>query len=414
MRSTNRRGANLQSVKWQNRAAVLETLWRLQPLSRKDLAGHTRLTAATLTNIVAELIEAGIVREIGYGEQTVGRRPMMLSFIDTSHTLIGVNLSRTELSIALFDMMLCVQYLLVRPVTTRIGSAADTLIHLIRQAIDESGIDPEHILAIGISSPGPLSVEEGVIYAPPHFSEWSHLPLGKLTKDAFNLPVWLENDANANALAEHWMGAGRAYNSFIYIENHSGLGSGIMLDGRLFTGSAGVASELGHTSIDRHGPRCPCGNYGCVELYSSGPAIIRQVQDAHAAGAGTLLTDVAGPDLAALTFDQVIDAALEGDALALDVLHDASRALVLGLVNAINLIDPEAVIVGHKLNRAGDIALGPLRDVIQQQAIPQAAARLNIVLSELPEPVGVTGAACRALSGLLQNPALILQAVLPD
>ncbi len=414
MRSTNRRGANLQSVKWQNRAAVLETLWRMQPVSRKDLAAHTRLTAATLTNIVAELLNAGIVHEIGYGEQTVGRRPMMLSFTDTSHFLIGVNISRTDLSIALFDMMLHVQNLLVCPVTTRLGSsAADTLIHLIRQTIVESGIDLARILAIGITSPGPLSVEEGVIFAPPDFGEWSHLPLGKLVKQAFNLPVWLENDANANALAEHWMGAGRPYNNFVYVENHSGLGSGIILDGRLFTGS-GIASELGHTSIDRNGPRCPCGNYGCVELYSSGPAIIRQVQEAHAAGADTMLTTAAGPRLAGLTFDHVIEAAQQGDPLACDVLRDASRALGLGLVNAINLIDPEAIIVGHKLKAAGEIALGPLREVIQQQAVPQAAARLNVVPGELPEPAAVTGAACRALSGLLQNPALMLQALLPD
>jgi predicted NBD/HSP70 family sugar kinase len=405
------RGANLQSVKWQNRAVVLETLWRYQPLSRKDLAQRTRLTAATLTNIVSELIDAGIVQEVGLGEQKLGRRPMMLTF--TAHYyLIGVNLSRTDLSIALFDIMLHAQYRLECPITTRIGGgAAETLIHLIRRAITESGVDPGRIVAIGISSPGPLSVEEGVIYAPPSFSEWSNLPLVKLTEQAFNLPVWLENDANANALAEHWLGAGRSFNNFIYVENHSGVGSGIILEGRLFTGSAGVASELGHTSIDRHGPRCPCGNYGCVELYSSGPAVVANLRQRHASGDPTVLAETTGDDLCSLTVDQVILAALYGDRLAIEVVQEASRALALGLVNAINLIDPEAVIIGHKFSRLGEICLGPVREIIQQQAWPRVAARMNILASGIPEPVAVTGAACRVLSGLLQDPSLLMRNV---
>lgn len=403
-----RQGSNLQRVKWQNRAAVLQTLWRYQPLSRKDLADRTRLTPATLTNIIANYLATGVLREIGLGEQTVGRRPMMLSFVPEYGHIVGVNLSRQRLRIAIFDMRLRIHCTNDWPIDTRIaGDAADTLIALVRQVIAESGIDLRQIRAIGISSPGPLSVAEGVIYAPPDFDEWSNLPLGKRVQQAFDLPVWLENDSNANALAEQWIGAGQTVNSFIYVENHTGVGSGIILNGRLFTGSAGIASELGHTSIDRNGPRCPCGNYGCVELYSSGSAIVQQIRDAHRTGTPTALTQVAGPTLASLTFDHVLDAARHGDALAVKVLRDASRAVGLGLVNAINLIDPEAVIIGHKLNKAPEICLPVIREVIRQQAVPQAAARLNVLSSALSEPIDVTGAACRALSGLLQRPTLL-------
>lgn len=404
-----RQGSNLQHVKWQNRAAVLQTLWRYQPLSRKDLADRTHLTPATLTNIIADYLATGLLQEIGLGEQTVGRRPMMLSFVPEYGTIVGVNLSRQRLRIALFDLRLRMLQLNDWPIDTRIagGDAADTLIALLRQVIDESGAGPGAIRAIGISSPGPLSMAEGVIYAPPHFDEWSNLPLGQRVQQAFELPVWLENDSNANALAEQWIGAGQTFNDFIYVENHTGVGSGIILNGRLFTGSAGIASELGHTSIDRHGPRCQCGNYGCVELYSSGTAIVQQTRARHAAGRDTALTATAGPDLTLVSFDHILDAARAGDALAIDVLRDASRAVGLGLVNAINLIDPEAVIIGHKLNKVPDICLPVINDVIQEQTIPQAAARLNVLSSALSEPIDVTGAACRALSGLLQRPELL-------
>jgi N-acetylglucosamine repressor len=403
-----RHGTNLQSVKWQNRAAVLETLWRSQPISRKDLAARTHLTPATLTNIVAELRDAGIVQEVGLGEQTLGRRPMMLTFVPERYYLLGVNLSRTDLSIAVFDMRLRPQHLDVHPITTRVGSAVETLEHLIRYAISTCDVDPQRIVAIGISSPGPLSERDGVIFAPPQFDEWRDLPLGRVIRERFELPTWLENDANANALAEHLIGAGKDLRSFIYIEVHSGVGAGIILDGQLFTGSAGVAAELGHTSIDRNGPRCPCGNYGCVELYASGPAIVAQARAWHAAGQATMLTGPAGDNLCDLTLEQIISAAQDGDALACATLDEASRALGYGLVNAINLFDPQAVIIGHKLNQAGAVVLDPIRDVIRAQAIPQAAARERVLASTIPEPVAVTGAACRALSGILRHPNLLL------
>jgi glucokinase len=178
------------------------------------------------------------------------------------------------------------------------------------------------------------------------------------------------------------------------------------LNGRLYTGYTGVAGELGHTSIDFQGPRCACGNRGCVELYSSGPAIVRRVQQAYAGATNGIWAENGLTDL---TFDQVILAAKDGDRVCIAALQDAARALAQSLVNVINLIDPEAIIIGYKLNEAGEICLDPIREVIHQQAIPQAAAHGAILTSELQSPVGVTGAACRALSGLLQNPALLLE-----
>jgi glucokinase-like ROK family protein len=389
---------------------VLETLWRNQPISRKDLAEHTHLTAATLTNIIAEFIALGIVQEIGPGESGLGRRPTLLTFVSNSAYLVGVNLSRTDLSVGVFNIALECLHLISKPITIQASeSAPEMLYNLIRTGIEQSQIDPQRLSGIGISAPGPHGMKDGIVFSYPRFGEWSNLPLGKLMAEAFSLPVWLENDANANALAEHWLGAGRRYDNFVYIENHSGLGAGIVLHGQLFTGSQGVAGELGHTSIDRHGPRCECGNYGCVELYTSGAAIVKYVRQAVVAGQSTSLIQTVGSTLDTLTFDHVIDAALEGDALAVDAIQTASRALGFGLVNMINLIDPDAVIIGHKISRAGEICMRPIREIVQQQAFPQAAARLNVILSEVKEPVGVTGAACRALSGILEEPGLLLQ-----
>lgn len=404
------KGANLQSVKWQNRAVVLETLWRHQPIARKDLAARTQLTAATLTNIIAEFVDTGIVHEIGPGEPGRGRRPTLLTFVADSAYVVGLNLSRTDISVGVFDIGLDCHHLITRPATIATSSSlAETLIDLVHLAIDQSQIDPDRIAGIGISAMGPLSAKDGIIFSPPTFSQWSNVPLGTLMSDTFDRPVWLENDANADALAEHWLGAGKPYNNFIYVESHSGLGAGIILNGRLFTGSNGIAGELGHTSIDRNGPRCDCGNFGCVELYSSGPAIIRRVREEFKAGKPTQLTLCAGNDLERLTFDQIIQAAQDSDPLAVDVIQEASHALGLGLVNAVNLIDPEAVIIGHRLNRTGDICLAPIREVIQAQAFPQAATNLIILAGDLTESVGVTGAACCALNGVFQQPYIWLE-----
>jgi predicted NBD/HSP70 family sugar kinase len=144
-------------------------------------------------------------------------------------------------------------------------------------------------------------------------------------------------------------------------------------------------------------------------MYASGPAIVERVRQAHAAGRPTLLTDWLGDALDGLTFDHVIEASYQDDRLSIEMLCEACRALGQGLVNAVNLVDPEAIVLGHKLHRFRDDCLESLREVVRQQAIPQAAARLNIVVTQLPEPAAVTGAACRALSGLLQDPHLLLE-----
>lgn len=410
-----RRGTNLEAVKWQNRAAVLETLWRFQPISRKELADRTELTPATLTNIISEFITAGMVYELGPGESGRGRRPTMLAFISNSAYLVGINLSRDELNVGVFNLALENLHLNTRPITLAEGpNGADMVLGLIRLTIKQSKVDPARIMGVGISAPGPQSMQDGVVFSFPKFGAWSNLPLGRQITEVFGLPAWVENDANANALAEHWLGAGQSYDNFIYVESHSGVGSGIIFNGRLFSGSTGSAGELGHTSVDRNGPRCNCGNYGCVELYSSGPAVVAYVQQAVRDGRETTLIRRIGSQLTHLTFDQVIQAAQDGDGLAVEAIQNASRILALGLVNSINLINPEAVIIGHKFTRAGEISLAPIREVIQQQAFPQATARLDIVLSELREPVGVTGAACCALSGMLQSPNLLINTATLD
>ncbi len=404
-----RRGVNLQSVKWQNRGVVLETLWRHQPLSRKDLADRTHLTAATLTNIIAEFLAFGIVQEIGPGEPGRGRRPTLLSLVPDSAYVVGINISRTDINVGIFDMALDRQHLLVFPVDITVPLAMiDVLVELIQRAIDESEVEVECVVGIGISGFGPLGRLEEEAVTGATLDHWSKLPLRQALRQAFRLPVWIENDANADTLAEYWLGAGKPFNNFLYVESHSGLGAGVIWNGRLYTGCSGIAGELGHTSVNPQGPQCACGNYGCVELYSSGPAIVRRVRECHAGGRLTTLIDVAGPDLAALTFDHVIQAARQDDPLAREVIDAACHALGLSLVTAVNLLDPEAIIIGYELNRMGDECLRPIRALINERAFPQAAANVHILAGELTEFVGLTGAACCALNGVFQEPYLLL------
>ncbi|NDJ75599.1 MAG: ROK family protein [Chloroflexi bacterium] len=410
-----RRGVNLQSIKWQNRGVVLETLWRQQPLARKDLAARTHLTAATLTNIVTEFIDAGIVQEVGPGEPGRGRRPTLLRFAADSAFIIGVNLSRTSVDVGVFNMALDCLHLITHPVDVyQAQPVPDTLADLIRQALVESAIDVTHAAGIGVSGFGPLGAKDDVRPSPPSFAQWNRLPLVDLLGKSFQLPVWIENDANADALAELWLGAGRSYSNFIYVVSHSGLGAGVILNGRLFKGSTGIAGELGHTSIDPYGPHCDCGNRGCVELYSNEPAIVRYVCDRFKAGRSTGLTQSAGNQLEDLTLDRVINAALDGDDLAREAIVQACHALGLSLVSAVNLLDPEAIIIGHKLNRTGTMGLSVIRAVVQERAFPQAASNLEILTGELTEFVSVTGAACCALSGLFQEPHHLLAGSFSD
>jgi glucokinase len=253
------------------------------------------------------------------------------------------------------------------------------LFDLGRSAVAESAVDWAEISAVGIGCGGPLDAERGVLLAPPHLPGWRDVPVTELAEREFERPSTLENDATAAAAGEHRWGAGAGTRNMVYLTISTGVGGGVVIDGRLYRGAGLNGGELGHVTIDWRGRHCRgCGRLGCLEAYVSGTSIAERAQEA-------------GLELA--TAEEVAAAARAGDARATAVWDETLEALACGLTSIVNLFEPELVVVGGGVSRSGEQLLGPVRELVRRDAMRAAGEAVRIVPSALGDHVGVVGAA---------------------
>ena len=282
---------------------------------------------------------------------------------------------------------------------TPVREGPDAVIDLISRMVERTVAETRNelgreadILGLGIGSPGPLDTSRGVVITTPNLG-WRNVPLRDRLAARTGLRATLDNDANCAVLGEYWLGAARGARIAIGLTIGTGIGGGIVIDGRLFHGASDVAGEFGHTTIALAGRRCNCGNYGCLEAYASGPAIAARAVESIEVGAESLLTEMVADDLTKITARTVNEAALQGDPLALEVVRDTARHLGAGIANFMNIFNPDVVVVSGGVTRAGENLFGPLRDEINRRAFKPAVDSCSVRPGELNEHAGVYGAA---------------------
>ncbi|MEV8565445.1 ROK family protein [Streptomyces sp. NPDC051322] len=285
----------------------------------------------------------------------------------------------------------------------------DRLFTLGASALSDAGIEAARadgpLIGCGIGCGGPLDSAAGVLIAPPHLPGWLNIPVTALAQDAYGLPAVLDNDGTAGAAGEWRFGAGRGSRHLVYLTVSTGIGGGVVIDGRTYRGAAGNGGEPGHVTVRSEGRRCRgCGRTGCLEAYASGTSIAERAHEAmrHAAERGESTTLVAVPPPAAA---DVARAAREGDKLASRVWHETVDALAGGLTSIINLWEPEIVVLGGGVLRSGDQLLLPLREKVAQLAMGPAADAARIVPAEAGDLAGVLGAAAIAFERLAADPS---------
>ncbi len=250
----------------------------------------------------------------------------------------------------------------------------------------------DRVEGIGISAPGPLNSKTGVIVSPPNLPGWHDVPLGAIVEEEFGLPVYIGNDANVAALAEASQGAAQGCRHVCYITVSTGIGSGIICDGRLVTGQAGLAAELGHIPLI-----VEAGQVSSVELEAAGPAIARQARQALAAGENTNLHDLVAGDLERLDARLVGKAAYHGDRLAIDLLAYAGRIIGLSIVTLLHLFNPQIIVIGGGVSKTGELLFAPIRQTVRDHVLDSAfTAGLRIEAAALGDDVALVGAAALA------------------
>jgi glucokinase len=272
-------------------------------------------------------------------------------------------------------------------------SVLDRLVGLAERTIARTRreVPGAKILGVGVGAPGPLDTRSGIVLLTPNLG-WVNMPLRQIIHDRLGLPAALDNDANCAVLGEWWVGAARGARHAIGITIGTGIGGGLILDGRLYHGASDVAGEIGHTTIDTEGRRCKCGNYGCLEAYASGPNIAMRAIEAVEAGAASTLSALVAANQP-ITAQTVYEAARQGDELALEVVNDTAKFLGVGIANLLNVFNPEVVVVCGGVTLAGDHLFVPLRREVARRAFKPAVQACRIVPGDLINTAGVYGAA---------------------
>ena len=265
------------------------------------------------------------------------------------------------------------------------------LVDSVRRAMAQANVTTGEIAGIGIATPGPCDPKRGVVTGPPNLPGWRNVPLTQLVSDAMGVPVLLENDAGAAAYGELRFGAGQGCRHLVYVTLGTGIGGGIIIDGRIYGGASGAAGEVGHLVIVEDGPLCGCGNRGCVEALASGLAIAREAAAAVRGGRSPMLAELVGD--APSTAELVHQAAMRGDDASREIIERAGQYLGLGLVGLLSCFNPEALILGGGLLGLGDLYLGPAIRMAREGAFDQIVADVRITEAKLGERAGALGAA---------------------
>ena len=259
------------------------------------------------------------------------------------------------------------------------------------------GISSTSIKGVGVGSPGPLDTKKGIIHFAPNLPGWNNVPLVSILGDQLKLPIFLENDANAAALAEWWIGTGKNVDNLVLLTLGTGIGGGIIIGGEVLHGAWDTAAEIGHMIIHEGGLVCGCGKRGCLEAYASATGVIKRTVSLIKAGRKTLLRELVHGHLEDITCELVYRAAERKDELSREIVEETARYLGIGIASLVNIINPEMVILSGGMIAAGDLLFKPVRKYAREYALEAAIKGVRIVPAKLGENSGALGAAATVL-----------------
>ncbi|CDE99796.1 MAG TPA: ROK family protein [Cyanobacteria bacterium UBA10660] len=308
---------------------------------------------------------------------------------------IGIDVGGTNVKIALVDDNGKIIYSNSVPTYAKMGYeyTVNNIKQAIKDLMKETNTTPSDIEGIGFDFPGQVDCKTGVVKLAPNIPGWVNVPIAQMIEDEFHIPTRIDNDVRCAALGELKFGAGRGCENFICITVGTGIGSGIVINGKVVRGATNAAGELGHIKLQMNGgPICGCGDTGCLEAFASGPAIVAMAQEYIKGGKSTKFREMAAVEGGEITPYMVAKAAEEGDPVAKRIFEIVGEYIGIGLTSVINLLNPERVIIGGGVAESGELLLGPIRKTIKERAMVVAGNAVEIVPAQLGNSAGVIGA----------------------
>jgi glucokinase-like ROK family protein len=384
-----RRAGSLESLRRLNRLRVIHALRDEGQISRAEIARRTGLSRSTVSSLVADLQADGLVVErpepgSAYGAQG-GRPPILLSFDASAGAAVGIDFGHSHLRVAVSDLASTILAERKQPLDTDHDAqqGLELAAEMVADALADAGVPRTAVIGAGMGLPGPIEQSQGTVGSSAILPGWIGMTAATEMRRRLDIPVMVDNDANLGALAEAAFGAGRDAGDLIYLKVSSGIGAGLILNGRLYRGSAGLAGELGHVLVDPDGIVCRCGNRGCLETVAATGALVDLLRRSH------------GDDL---TVEAMLESARTGDLGCRRVIQDAGRALGQVVATLLNVLNPELLVVGGDLAGAGDLLLDGVRESVSRAALPEAARRAEVVAGVLGDRAQVLGALALVVS----------------
>lgn len=370
------------------------------PLSRSVLQDTLGTSRANVTAAVTRLLEIQVLQDAGVGVSQGGRPPQLYGVNGRLGFIAGVDVGATSVDLALADFNGRILARHAEPAdvgddpTDLLGHIADLIDALLTEQRGQAG----QVLAVGIGVPGPVKFAEGVLIAPPLMPRWESFPIQDFMRGRFpNARVVVDNDVNVMAIGEKAAGGGQSLSNFLFLKIGTGIGCGIICNGRIYRGHEGAAGDVGHICIDYNGPRCHCGNVGCLEVMAAGPAIAMRGREAALNGDSPQLLQRLRDNNDVLTAEDVGNAAKAGDHAANEIVFASGRMIGGMLAGLVNFFNPEMVFLGGGVSNIGYRLLSSIRQSVLRRSTALSTRHLRIEFSHLGADAGVIGAIWLAL-----------------
>ncbi|HZY17770.1 MAG TPA: ROK family transcriptional regulator [Ramlibacter sp.] len=381
---------------------LLRTVFWSPGTSRNALADRLAFSKSKANALAAGLVEQGLLEETGLQASSGGRRPETLQVARGLGVVIGVDLGATSLDVAVMrpDLTVLAHQCEQADVRSSPGVVLARVRELIRELLVRAGVPAKKVIGIGMGVPGPVDFASAQLVNPPLMPEWDGFSIRDYLNEAFTAPVFVDNDVNLMALGELWR-LQRSLNNFLVIKVGTGIGCGIVCHGEVYRGANGSAGDVGHICVDQAGPRCHCGNLGCVEAMAAAPAITRLAAEAAQAGESPALAQVLRGN-GRLTATDVGQASRAGDAAANAIIQRAGSLIGQMLASVVNFFNPSHVFIGGGVTQIGPLFLASVRQSVYHRSLALSTRHLEIQYTPLGSQAGLVGAGALAMQETLR------------
>lgn len=395
---------NVEKKKHWLKIRIIKYLYIKGAKTNAEICTRFNISSPTSMGLLSELIEEGIVEKQGRGISVGGRKPDLYGLKDNSLFVLSIDMERYTTRMAIFDNNNnCVTGIKTYPIeVSKDLSAVDDLYEHAMQLIEEHNIDQDKLMGIGISMLGLVSSKEGKNYTYLQ-NEDSSQSLQQVLEKKFNKPVYIENDVKSATLAEYRFGLANNKKDVLVISMDWGIGIGIIMDGRLRSGTSGFAGEFGHIPLVEEGLLCHCGKVGCLETVASGFALSRMAREGIKAGKSSILNRLSDQEIERIEPKVIIDAANKGDQFAINLLAETGMNLGKGISILIQLFNPELIILGGKIAEANQYITTPIQHSINTYCMTQLRERTKIELSNLGSKAGILGSVATVMENIFEN-----------